>query len=134
MTNVHRGMASVGSALFQMKAISFPWLFLVLFLAACASTPKVDWNSRVGTFTYDQAVLELGPPDRSSSLTDGTTVAEWFIAGSRGGVSFGLGTGISTGNVGVYGGPTFSSAGGTRILRLTFGPDGKLAGFKRFTQ
>ena len=32
------------------------WCFLALLLAGCASTPKPDWNTRVGSFTYDQAV------------------------------------------------------------------------------
>ena len=82
---------------------------LVVFVAGCASTPKVDWNSRVGTFTYDQAVTELGPPDRSSKLEDGTVVADWFHRGSRGGLSLGAGTGISSGHVGVFGGQTISS-------------------------
>jgi hypothetical protein len=116
-----------------MRTIASCLLFAALVLAGCASAPKVDWNSRVGTYTYDQAVLELGPPDRSSSLADGTTVAEWFVAGSRGGVSFGLGTGISSGNVGVYGGPTISSGGGRRVLRLTFGPDRRLSAVKRLS-
>jgi len=33
----------------------FSCCFLALLLAGCASTPKVDWNSRVGSFTYDNA-------------------------------------------------------------------------------
>jgi hypothetical protein len=107
-------------------------LVLAIVLAGCASTPKVDWNSRVGILTYDQAVLDLGPPDRSSKLEDGTMVADWFHVGSGGGVSVGVGAGVST--LGVYGGPTFSSGESTRVLRLTFGPEGKLAGFKTFSQ
>ncbi len=37
-------------------------LLAVLAIAlwtGCASTPKVDWNSRVGNYTYDDAVKEL---------------------------------------------------------------------------
>jgi len=106
-----------------------PLLFVWLF-AGCASTPKVDWNARVGNFTYDQAVAELGPPDKSTKLSDGSTVADWITRKSSG-LSLGLGTGYSS-----YGGSSGMSTGvgvaapvgssGVRILRLTFGPDGKL--------
>jgi hypothetical protein len=99
-------------------------------LAGCASTPKVDWNSRVGNFTYDQAVAELGPPDKSTKLSDGSTVADWITRKSSG-LSLGLGTGYSS-----YGGSSAVGTGvgvaapvggnGVHILRLTFGPDGIL--------
>ena len=62
-------------------------------MAGCASTPKVDWDSRVGIFTYDQVVAEMGPPDKSSKLSDGSTVAEWFVK-KNSNVSFGVGTGF----------------------------------------
>ena len=41
---------------------------LLLALAGCATHPKVDpsinWNSRIGSYTYEQAVSELGKPCR----------------------------------------------------------------------
>src|ERR1043166_8539424 len=60
-----------------------PFFVLLIFLvwsAGCATTPKIDWNSRIGSYTYDQAVLEFGPPDRAATLTDGTRVVEWITA------------------------------------------------------
>ena len=33
------------------------------FTISCASSKKIDWNSRVGNYTYDQAVSDMGPPD-----------------------------------------------------------------------
>jgi hypothetical protein len=58
---------------------TWPAMALVaLVLAGCVSTPKIDWPARVGTYTYDQAILELGPPDKYAKLTDGTIVAEWL--------------------------------------------------------
>src|SRR5262245_60285234 len=66
------------------KGLRYIWLAVLLIgLGACATAPKIDWNSRVGTYTHDQAVLELGPPDRSASLTDGTKVVEWLMAHGR---------------------------------------------------
>ena len=53
-------------------------------LIGCASM-RVDWAGRVGNFSHDQAVLELGPPDKSATLKDGTVVAEWL---SRRGYSY----------------------------------------------
>jgi hypothetical protein len=46
-------------------------------LVGCA-TQKIDWPARVGNYTHDQAVKELGPPDKEARLTDGTVVAEWL--------------------------------------------------------
>ena len=64
-------------------------LALCLFLVGCAST-KIDWNSRIGNYTYDQAVTELGPPDKQAKLTDGTVVAEWMTRRGYSGGSVGL--------------------------------------------
>src|SRR5215471_21382357 len=66
-----------------MKSIAFlsrvAWgvALLILLQAGCASTPKIDWDARVGSYSFDQAVAELGPPDKQARLTDGTLVAEW---------------------------------------------------------
>ena len=40
----------------------------LLLAGGCTTKPQVDWNARVGSFTYDQAVVELGPPDRVTEL------------------------------------------------------------------
>src|SRR2546422_10770777 len=102
------------------------WCFLALLLAGCASTPKPDWNSRVGSFAYDQAVAEMGPPDKSAKLSDGSTVAEWFLKhGSS--VSFGVGTGFYSRGSSVGVGQTVGTSRSGEFLRLTFGADGKLA-------
>src|ERR1035437_5232803 len=62
-----------------------------ILFAGCA-THRVDWNARVSTYTFDQAVIELGPPDKQAKLSDGQTIAEWITRSSNGGsVSFGTG-------------------------------------------
>jgi hypothetical protein len=103
---------------------------LALVLAGCKSTPKVDWNSRVGTYTYDQAVAELGPPDKSAKLSDDKTVAEWVI-GQKPSSGVSIGTGIFGGHGGVSVGQTVGSGGGARVLRLVFDPDNRLASWTR---
>ena len=97
-------------------------LFMAL-VCGCKSTPKIDWNSRVGNYTYDQAVHELGPPDKSTTLTDGKLVADWITRTSSGSVSFGFGTGVygGSGGTAVGVGQTVPTGYREKILRLTFG-------------
>jgi hypothetical protein len=100
-------------------------VLLILLSAGCASKPKVDWNSRIGSFTYDQAVLELGPPASHARLEDGTTVAEWLLShGSQ--FSFGVGTGFYGPSAGVGVGQSVTTTPPGNYLRLVFGPDGIL--------
>jgi len=102
----------------------------VLLFAGCASKPKVDWDSRLGDYTFDEAVVELGPPDRESTLTDGKKVADWVVGRTRsGGVSIGFGS--YSGPVGVGVSKSVGSGSQERILRLTFGEDGKLQNWAR---
>jgi len=112
-------------------------------LAACASlwitgcsTPRVDWQARVGRYTYDQAVLELGPPDKQATLTDGTRVADWVTR--RGGMES-----VAVGGVGGYYGPYcyrpwypayVNHYVPDYFLRLIFDPEGTLEGWKKFAR
>ncbi|MGA9453274.1 MAG: hypothetical protein WBW41_18255, partial [Verrucomicrobiia bacterium] len=89
-----------------------------------------DWSSRVGTYTFDQAVTELGPPDKETTLSDGKLVAQW-VTHSNGGSSFSVGTGFYTGGVGVGVGQTTGSAYPDRILTLTFGTNQVLAAYSK---
>jgi hypothetical protein len=103
---------------------------LVLLVAGC-QTAKVDWNARVGSFAYDQAVVELGPPDRVAELTDRTKVAEWLS--QRGQASFYLNSfdmGFSHRAYGLGWHHGYVSPARDRFLRLIFSPDGKLASWQ----
>ena len=108
---------------------------LLIWLTACATKPKIDWNSRIGTYTYDQAVLEFSPPDRSATLTDGTRVVEWLVSRGRtyGFSDFG---GPFYHPYYYYPGPFLQHYSTTTTpdayLRLTFSPDGKLKSWGRF--
>jgi hypothetical protein len=120
----------------SIRAVLLSSLFAVLALAlvGCSTTkkPKVDWASRVGNYTYDQAVEELGPPDKQATLTDGGIVAEWIKQTSTSGssIGFGLGGGSYGGGSGMGAGVGVSQSMGSstpgKVLRLTFGPDKKL--------
>ena len=106
---------------------------LSLVITGCKSTPKIDWNSRVGNYTYDQAVVDMGPPDKSAKLSDGKTVAEWIRRRQSGGLSLGLGSGGYVGGGTAVGGGIGTSTGGysERITTLTFGADGKLISWSK---
>ena len=62
----------------MMAQTVFPVLLLALLLSNCATRPKIDWSSRIGSYTYDQAVTDMGPPEKSAQLSDGTLVTEWL--------------------------------------------------------
>jgi hypothetical protein len=117
------------------------WLLfttLVFLTGSCASGPKtnskgIDWGSRIGTYTYEEALAELGEPDVIGESSEGMIV-EWVVRRSPM-VSFGFGFGsgghghhTSTG-VGV--GTSVSPPPSGEYLHLKFDKDGKLAEWSR---
>jgi hypothetical protein len=109
-------------------------LLLALSTAGCASSKnKIDWNSRIGTYTYDQAVLDLGPPAKEAKLQDGTIVAEWMT--QRGHVDAYYPGPYYYPYRHRYYGPAFAAPMVTSypdvFLRLTFNPEGKLTAWKK---
>lgn len=122
------------AALKRAVRAGLPALLLIFLLTGCATTRRIDWASRVGNYTYEQAILELGPPDKSAKLSDGTTVAEWL---TRRGYTYAYAP------YGYYGyspwwyGPVYPAYFDTYsvpnyFVRLIFGPDGRLRDWKRF--
>jgi len=123
-----------------MKWLWLSFVVLAFLAGSCASGPKtnirsIDWGSRIGIYTYEQALAELGEPDVISESGEGK-IAEWVLRQSPG-VSFGIGVGggsyghhTSTG-VGV--GTSVSPPPSGEYLRLRFGKDGKLAEWTRRT-
>jgi hypothetical protein len=112
-----------------LRALALALLLVLGFVfAGCSSSkPKIDWNSRVGTYTYDQAVQQMGPPDKSAKLSDGRTVAQWITSHQSNGSGLSVGTGFFGGGAGVgvsQGIGTGSSY--DHVLKLTFTVDGKL--------
>jgi len=104
------------------------------FVVGCKTTPPVDWKARVGAYTYDQAVTDLGPPDKQAKLTDGDTVANWVAHHSGGsGLSLGLGTGFISGGGGsaVGVGVGHSIGDSDKVLTLTFGTNNVLKAWSK---
>lgn len=102
---------------------------VALVFAGCA-TNRIDWNARVGAYTFDEAVIELGPPEKQAKLTDGSTVAEWLRSRTQGPSRiFNGGYGYGVAPTMVDNAPVYEN-----FLRLTFGPGGKLTEWKRITR
>jgi hypothetical protein len=102
---------------------------VVVFLAGCATPPPVDWNSRVGHYTYDQAVAELGTPSRQAKLSNGTTVSKWPAQPN---VGAGLNTGMSYyGSTGFTGPQPVGSGNNNQLLQLTFDTNGVLTAWSK---
>ena len=97
--------------------LKFVLFGLVTILFAGCATP-IDWNSRIGHYTYDQAIGDYGPPDKQARLTDGKLVVEWITRYNNGGSAVFVGSGVYPGQVGVV--QTFGPSYYESILRLTF--------------
>jgi hypothetical protein len=114
----------------KMNSVVKGFLPVVLFLAitfitGCATAPPVDWNGRVGHYTYAQALNELGPPNRQVRLSSGAIEFKWFLQPNGNSLpnngmnnGFGVGQNIS---------PGFSD----RYLQLTFDAKGMLTGWSK---
>jgi len=119
-------------------AVKLSFLTILVLASAlivgCTMTKPIDWNSRVGTYTFDQAVTDMGPPDKQTTLSDGRLVAQW-ITHRNGGSSFSVGTGFFSGGggsgMGVGVGQTVGSGYQDKILTLTFGTNGVLASWSK---
>jgi len=120
---------------------------VIIFLAGCASNrPTVNWDARVGNYTYDDAVRELGQPDKTVQLSDTSKVAEWQIRSEGERVISSGPTGPGMGDPGgqLYAEPFWgksevvqvypSSPDAGKWLRLTFNADGHLLAWKSYRQ
>jgi hypothetical protein len=130
-------MNSKWAYVLPMKGIAGTMLLAALLLAGCA-TP-IDWNARIGVYTYNQAVKDYGPPESQTTLKDGSIVADWMTE---------RGTVVTTQNpyayrpgyysMNGYYGPGWRNSSTTyfpaQFLRLAFGPDGQLKEWKEYSK
>ena len=104
-------------------------VFMAALLTGCA-THRINWDGRIGNYSYDQAIVDMGPPDKMARLSDGKTVAEWITRySSPGTVMVGGGGGFYRhGGIGwVETSPTYFES----QLRLTFTTNNVLAAWSR---
>lgn len=123
---MNRELVNKGRLMGLLMAVAF-----ILAAAGCA-TQRVDWQGRIGTYTYDQAITDLGPPEKSANLTDGTVVADWLT--QRGGVLINNYYPYGPGMIAPIGPTVTAVSAPNYYLRLTFDPKGRLKAWKRFTR
>ncbi len=118
----------------QMRGSLGIWLIgwvVAGLLAGCASRNRIDWDAQVGVITYDQVLLELGPPTHVATLEDGSRVAQWLVQTSRVYSTPSSAYGVW----GPWGGGAMGAANvfstPSVFLLLTFGPDQKLVSWRR---
>ena len=109
------------------RYMKFALSLLAIFLLAGCATNRIDWKTRVGHYSYDDAVTELGVPDRTATLTDGTTVAEWLRTR---GLAYGTSHGYWRTGAITYDVHQFPD----QYLRLVFGPDKQLVRAENFAR
>lgn len=107
-------------------------LCLVWLASGCASR-KIDWESRVGRASYDEIVLEMGPPDKVATLSDGTLVGEWVVVRGRTYAVYNptLYHYRRPYSYGGFGTTVDLTESPDTLLRLTFGPDKRLSAWKQ---
>lgn len=107
------------------RELSCLLLLVGILLAGCASQKMPDLKSQIGIITYDEVLIELGPPNHVATLDNGGRVAQWLQYTSRVYSTPGLAYG-GWGPWGPgFGTPAVSSTPAVYLL-LTFGPDSKL--------
>src|SRR5690349_21433663 len=97
-------------------------LAILLWLTGCSTTNPGGWDARIGNYTYNLALTDLGTPEHSTTLKDGSVMAEWITRRSTPG-TIGIG---QTGNVNTppfWANPLPNTIRPTpeQHLRLTFG-------------
>jgi len=104
-------------------------LCLALLLAGCAST-STNWDQRVGSLTYEQAVAELGEPIGDLKKTDGNRDVTWLAErGSPQRATYGMGDPAVPGAVAPPARSDFPPQA-DRYLHFVFGPDGRLMSWR----
>jgi hypothetical protein len=107
-----------------------------LFLVGCATTSTRNFNSQIGSLTYDQAVAQLGAPKQTTTLADQTRIAEWLLRSEVPGhvevvpVAAAAGSSLAAASVGSR--TTFVVPPEPALyLHMIFSPDGKLNHWSR---
>lgn len=69
-----------------LASVRFPVLVVILSLLMTMGCSTNSWNKKVGQLTYEEAVMEYGPPDSSAQLKSGLTTYSWYSPSAWGAV------------------------------------------------
>jgi len=114
----------------MVRGVTTVLLLAGILLAGCAGWRKPDLKSQIGIMTYDQALLELGPPNQVADLEGGGKVAQWLQYSSRVYSTAGPAYGAWGPMWGGFASANVSSTPAVYLL-LTFGPDLNLASVRQ---
>ena len=103
---------------------------MVAVLTGCSTTKPVDWDSRIGTYTYEDALADLGQPSQVTNLDGSVKSVEWITARGFDNAKDSMPPVYSRGEV-VTPEETYGYEAPNKVLRLMFAPDGKLIDWKR---
>jgi len=86
-----------------MKLGRLSFIVLLLLVGSCASGPKVtvedsEWGTRIGKYTYEEALAELGEPQMIGESSEGK-ITEWVLRQS---VPFSIGFGFGSAGYGQH--------------------------------
>ena len=118
----------------EMRGGSLLFIVLLFLAASCVYGPRItvedsEWGARIGEYTYQDALAELGEPQMIGESSEGK-VAEWVLRQSIPfSIGFGFG-GVGYGHhssTGVGVGTSVSPPPSGEYLRLRFDRDGRLA-------
>jgi hypothetical protein len=116
----------------RQKSFFQVWALTLVLLAGCVSTNNQIWNSRVGSYGVKEALRELGEPQKTTRMDDGTQVGEWLThLGTRSSLYYQLGPTYSARVFDYSVLPRDAPQIPDQYLRLLFAPDGKLVAWDR---
>jgi hypothetical protein len=63
------------------SSLIFPAVFLLtsLFLCGCAGTQGIDWDKRIGNYSYDDMRGDYGQPWKTQIAADGFKTCDWPV-------------------------------------------------------
>ena len=79
-------------------------------------------------------MVELGPPHKQATLTDGARVADWLLRRGRNATYSFMGGGYGAPGWPAYAPVYVAPVTPDYYLRLNFGPDEKLTAWKKFAR
>lgn len=82
MTNHSRGVRlrslKQNASVTPRPVTGFGVLLILAALAASCTSSRTKWEGRVGIYSYQEALLDLGKPLKSEQLSDGTIIVDWM--------------------------------------------------------
>lgn len=101
-----------------------------MILTGCSTTSSVNWDARIGTYSWDDALAEFGDPDRVADLEGGVKAAEWITERNISRASAADDPFYTRGET-IRPNQTYGTTAPPKVLRLSFKPDGKLFDWHR---